>query len=300
MRKIPLIGMVICLITSVMPHLFAQEDKGKELEMVLYMKDKSQKRIPVESIDSISFEEKIPLQGSLTETSSLYAAWSIKAEDPDMTYNVMYLERKEFDEKYPTDDLVVQDDLTYYKELAEGYGMSLPELLESFLFSGDITDYHIGLLPGEEYVMWYYGLSLEGKQTTPLQKIYFTTTKPEAVTSKIAIKHTIADGVISVDYTPEDNNLYYTNGVILPEVAATLNDNPEAIKDVVQKGISNALADYLYNGEPISNYLEKNPKGASTKQFRVNKGDTVYLVAAFLDENCAICSEVTFVKVTMP
>ena len=272
-------------------NMSAQKDR----KMVLHLNDKTTQKFAVSSIDSISFEsekpeEKTPFKVELKQISKLYTEFVVIPDDPTMTYNVM-CEPREAIEAYPDDEALFADDKLFYQELAEGYGMTLSELLGFFLVSDEYNDFHTGLLPGREYIMYLYGMTDEGERTTPIKKVYFTTKAVQRIDNKIAIEAEKEGSSIKVTYTPDDDNMHYTaglfNAVDVPEYSE--------IPTQLQQSISNVIIDYVLGDAPLSDYLDEHTSmGQSKGSFEGGDPDAIYyIVAAYLDDECGICSDVT-------
>lgn len=289
--------LIILAVYLLLPlNMSAQNDK----KLVLHLKDKTTQKISIASIDSISFEgcksdEKIPFTATLETISELYTSLNIVPDDLNMTYNMMCEPKEEID-KYPNDEAIYQDDKLFYQELADGFGMTFSDLLASFLIQGEFTDYNTALLPGTEYVMYMYGMNLDGEKTTPMLKVYFTTVAPEMIDNKVNISYKFEGNTIEATYTPDDNNRYFTAGLF---AAADVPDVTK-IGTKLQQSISNIIVDFVLNEEPISEYLERYAnKGVYKMTFNGSDPDQVYyLVAAYLDAEAGICSEVTVEAVT--
>lgn len=279
----------ICLMFTT--DMYAQTDRN----IVLHFKDLTTQKIPVASIDSISFEsskpeEKAPFTVELTKTSELYAEYGVIPDDPSMTYNVM-CEPKSVIDEYASDDAIFEDDKIFFSELAEGYGMTMSELLENFLISGEFFDFHTGLLPDTDYVMYLYGMSYKGEKTTPMMKVYFKTMPAQHINNKIAIDAKLNGDAIDVTYTPDDDNLRYTAGLFSAYDVMDYDELPNQL----QQSISNAIIDYILGDVPLSEYLEGNTSmGKSSGRFEgADPNSEYYVVAAYLDDECGICSDVT-------
>ena len=270
-----------------------------EKTMLIHFKDKTVKEIPVSQIDSINFSKAQGAQSfdiQLGDAHPLYYGFNVTpASNFTGTYNVMFLEKSEF-LKYKSDEDVVADDIKYFRELTEGYGSDLSEILSFFLLDGPYTDFHTGLLPDTEYVMWVYGLSLNGEQTTPLHKVYFKTTKATHIPNKIAIDVKRTDNTIEVTYTPDDNNLHYTAGLIASKDALSESNVPHKM----QQALSNQIVDYVLEEIPLTEYLqERTEKGQSKAVFNgINPSAKYFISAAYLDSECCLCSDVTVITST--
>lgn len=284
-----LIITAVCLIFSA--NINAQNDR----KMVLHFNDKTTQKFSVASIDSISFEsqnpeEKAPFKVEITNISELYTGFVITPDDPTLSYN-MFCEPKAVIDEYANDDAIAADDKIFFEELAAGYEMTLSELLSYFLITDVFEDFNTGLLPDTEYVMYVYGMNTDGEKTTPMLKVYFKTKAPEFINNKIAIDYTFENGTIDANYIPDDENRYYTCGLF----PATDVPDFSKINTQLQQSISNVIIDYILGDSPLSEYLERSAtKGKYNMQFAGADPDMVYyLVAAYLDDECGICSEVT-------
>lgn len=267
----------------------AQQDN-----MTVTLKDGTHHTFTLSDIDSLTFENAKQAEAlalTIPMVSEVAAQWQVEPADETATYNVMYLEKSEFD-KYKSDDDVVADDLKYYQELADGYGMTLADVLASFLYSGQWSDYLAdGLLPGTDYVVWAYGMDGNGKRTTPFYKQVVSTLHVSSPTDKkVAVKLEKQGASLVATFTPDNPDMPYTAGYINADDLAL----GETVEQNMQKNISRALYDYLANGAPISDYLaDSAQKGTQTVTYNgLSAAGQTYIVAAFLNQNAAICSPV--------
>lgn len=268
-----------------------------ERKMLIHMKDQTVQEIPVSSIDSIRFvEEAAPSAFDiiLGEVHPLYASFTITPKNMEETYNMMVVEKSVFD-KYKSDEEVIADDLKFFQDMANGYQTTLDDILQQMLITSEYVDYHVGLLPDTEYVMWAYGLNYEGKQTSPMSKVSFKTPAGTHVDNQISIKVTRSADAITAEYLPDDDTMYYTAGMMHAEDAI----GPEFIPKKIQTSISNTIADYVLGEAPLSDYLEEGAsKGASKGLFNGVGTDKYFVTAAYLDDECCISSDVTIVAST--
>lgn len=134
------------------------------------LNDGTSQTFAAQSIDSITFSdskaEAQAISCSLDKVESVYMQFTTMPTDAVDGYNVMYLEKSEFDDTYKSDKEVVDDDLKYFSELATYYGMTLAEVIDAFLYHGEYTEWICGLKPDTDYVLWYYGLSTDGTLTS--------------------------------------------------------------------------------------------------------------------------------------
>lgn len=266
--------------------------------MTVHLSNGTQQTFPVTTVDSVTFaesEDASAFQLTMPEVSEVYGLYSIVPTDKTITYNAMWLPKEDYD-LYESDEQVVQDDLAFYQEYADYYGMTLSQLLSYFLIEGDLSDYITGILPDHEYVMWVYGLDTNGNQTTPLQKVTFRTAPVSDTTDKtVGVSLATSNGSTVATFTPEDETLPYAAGYLM---TANLSGDltPE---EVMQESISGSLYDYLASGEGVASFLDSQAyKGTDSATYSGVDGSTeTYVLAAFLNSNGAICSPVTKVKV---
>lgn len=266
-------------------------------KMLIHMKDKTVQEVLVSSIDSISFVQVAAPSAfdmCVNEVHPLYASFLIVPKDMNEPYNMMIVEKSEFD-KYQSEEDVFADDIRFFQEMANSYQTSLQDILQQMLLTGEYADYHVGLLPDTEYVMWAYGMSYEGKQTTSMTKVVFRTPAGTHVDGKVAINVTRAADEISAQYVPDNNNMYYTAGVMNETDAISSYFIPKKL----QTAISNVITDYVLGEVPLSEYLANSAsKGTSTGTFKGVGTDKYYVIAAYLDDECCVCSDVTIVEST--
>lgn len=266
--------------------------------MVIHYSDGTTKQYKVEDIDSLTFEQKKESQQialTIDELHEVWAQYTSKAEDPSMTYNVMYLEKSEFD-KYASDEDVIEDDIKYFQELADGYGMELSDIIGMYAIDGSYsadgswTDWLCDLKPNSEYVIWYYGLDLDGTVTTPMYKNTFKTPAVEKIANKIAINVISEEDIMTVMYTPDTDDMRYTCGYMVKEGENT----DEEILNMMQESVSAPFYDYLANGESVTSAIEANTENGTTSIImeRGDESTQYYALAAFVNENGAINSDI--------
>ncbi len=269
--------------------------------MLVHLKDGSVQRFSVDQVDSVSFsssssDEKDVLNMKVDEVGQLFAAFSAKPESSVGTYNIMYLSKSEYDQ-YQSEDDVVADDLLYFSQYAQYYGMSLSSFLSAILYTGDVSDYVIGIIPNEDYVIWGYGMDTSGNLTTPFRKLTFHTLPVEKKDGNIAINVTYAtDGTPTVKFTPDDTSRSYISGF----VADTLSDS--YIVDLINQDTSNNLYDYISGDSSLSDGVAAlTDKGERTVQLSGSSaGESYYAVAAYVSDGGAIESELCKERIVVP
>ncbi len=212
-----------------------------------------------------------------------------------------YLEKEIFEENgYNDDETLASEDKKWFEEMAKGYKTDVQEIVQSFCFKGDAAEYQAGLLPDHEYVIWYHGVDEEGNTTTEIKRLPFRTKPVQAISNRIGLKaQKTEDGGIFVTCEPDDKNLYYTFGSIAKSnMFDEFTHDELTVRDYMQTGISTQLYDYLVNGE-LNEWFETyaNQGDFSLKFDKLVAGEEYYIVAAYVDSEGGICSEIATIEI---
>ena len=288
--------MALCAFLFCSIATYAQQDRN----VVFHMSDKTTKTVSLAGVDSLTFEKAVrtPLNLDL-DIHSTYVKMIMTCSDPNMHYYVSYLEKEVFDAEYPTDEALVADDKTWMEEMAKSYGMSLSELVSSFTYTGNFDDYQANLLPGREYVVWMHGMDEQANSTTPVTKIAFRTKNVDRIANTVTLTAEKTAEGINVTAKPDDKTKNYTLGFFpTSKMRDEMTGEPQGTRDYMQTGISSALYDYLVNNEmPL--FFENNAFRGDAKITYTNPkdGTEYYIVAAYLDDDAAICSDISQITV---
>ncbi len=266
-------------------------------QMHVHAKDGTVHHFDISNVDSVTFnaakEASNPLNLKVDKVGQLYALYSTAPEASACPYNIMHLAASDY-ALYASDDDVVADDVKYYTELAEGYGMTLAEVLEYFLYTEATSEICIPILPDTEYVLWGYGMDSEGKTTTPFYKTTFRTAAVEKKEGKIAITPGTDDsGNLTVTFTPDDDSRAYVSGFLTSDMTA------EEAEKAINKSTSSQLYDYYWGEYELDAAIEKiSSKGVTTSTLQnATAGKSYYAVAAYVSDGGAI--ESTVCKLTV-
>ena len=229
-----------------------------------------------------------------------YVHETMTTTDKTAYYYVSYLEKEIFEEKgYNDDETLASEDKKWFEEMANGYKTDVQEIVQHFCFKGDAAEYQAGLLPDREYVIWYHGVDEEGNTTTEIKRLPFRTKPAQHISNRIKLEaEKTAEGV-KVTCTPDDPNLYYTTGSIAKaNMVDPFTGDDMSVLDYMQSGISTQIYDYLANDE-FSGWFETNAnQGPYSVTFGgIQEGEEYYIVAAYVDSEAAICSEIATVEI---
>ena len=158
---------------------------------------------------------------------------NITPEDKDLEYVVRFAEKKHFIANgIDTREELLADDLAMLRDYANYYGITIREFLEGmkWIAKGDKEGYKVtNLYPATEYVVYCYGVNVEGDNYEATTEVYhevISTTAPELQDIKFDIATTVNGNSIAVKITPDGyNGLYYsyivpdTDSYYLPEGA---------------------------------------------------------------------------------
>lgn len=142
----------------------------------------------------------------------------IRPEDKEMEYVVLFAEKKHLTmNNIDTREELLEHDRQYIEELARKSELSVEEFLSDigWLAKGDMVGYGaVDLYPDTEYVVYCYGVSIEGdsyEATTPVNYTVMRTTTPELIDVKFDIEGSAGSNVATININPTDyNGLYYS------------------------------------------------------------------------------------------
>lgn len=240
----------------------------------------------------------------VTLTLDIYECYvheTMTTTDKTAYYYVSYLEKEIFEEKgYNDDETLASEDKKWFEEMAKGYQMDVKDVVQSFGFKGDAAEYQAGLLPDREYVIWYHGVDFDGNTTTDIKRLPFRTKPVQTISNRIKLKaQKTEDGGIFVTCEPDDKNLYYTFGSIAKSNMFDEFTHEElTIRDYMQTGISTQIYDYLAS-EEFGEWFKKNANQGdfSLKFDELVAGEEYYIVAAYVDNEAGICSEIATIEI---
>lgn len=145
---------------------------------------------------------------TLTALHSGDVSLNIEPENKEMKYWYSLQLPEDMPE---TDEEILAADLDYLKYVADYYGMSLSELLSTELKAGDLEWRYQGLEANTEYVLYMYGIGIDGVASTGVNKLTFKTTKVEQLdcTFDILPGDNITANSFSVTIIPSDETVGY-------------------------------------------------------------------------------------------
>ena len=276
----------------------AQQDRN----LIVHYNDHTTTTINLTSVDSLTFEKQktdSPISVDL-DIHETYVHISLNCTDPSLHYYMSYLEKENYEKEYTSDNELTAADKLWMEEMAQSYGMTTKELIPSYTYTGANDEYQDCLLPGREYILWVHGMDDEGNANTPVTKILFRTKPTTKISNTIALKvEKVSDGV-SVACTPDDKTRRYTLGsAAVANMYDEFTGDKLGTRDYMQTGLSSALYDYLVEEGSLERYLENaTSTGDTNLTYKgLQDGTEYYIVAAYVDDEAGICSDITQVKI---
>ena len=289
-------NMALCAFSLCSIATYAQQDRN----VVFHMSDKTTKTVSLVGVDSLTFEKAVrtPLNLDL-DIHSTYIKQIMTCSDPNMRYYVSYLEKELFDEYYPTDDKLIAEDKQWIEEMAKSYNSSVADMVKNWAYQGNYEEYQANLLPGHEYVVWMHGMDENANSTTPVTKIAFRAKDVDRIANVVTLTAEKTTEGIKVTASPDDKTKNYTLGFFpTSKMRDEMTGMPQGTRDYMQTGISSSLYDYLTNNDmPL--FFENNAFQGDAKITYTNpkEGTEYYIVAAYLDDEAAICSDISQITV---
>lgn len=145
----------------------------------------------------------------VSDVTSTSCRFSVTPADEAMTYVVMLVDKASYDE-YENEFKYQDSDLEWFERKAMEEGLTLEDWLAGFLKKGKFEGEESGLMPGENYYLYAYGLDYQGYFTTGVTKVEFST--PEIPMTDVSFTIEVKDiGLTSakVDVTPSDDKARY-------------------------------------------------------------------------------------------
>ncbi len=238
-----------------------------------------------------------PVADFVLEVSDITATschFSVVPKDDQMSYVVMLVPKADFD-SYEDEYKYQDDDLEWFTQKAIEEGKDLAQWLEGFLKKGPFEADEEGLMPGESYYLYAYGLDYEGYFTTGVTKKEFAT--PEIQQTDLSFEIDVTDiGLtkVTVKVQASDDKAVFFMNVFSKEQYEQWGGGEVAFSNHAQ-----ALVDYYVT-------MGRTPEEMVTNLGSVGRGelvfddltdDTEYIAYAVgIDENFFVNSKATVVN----
>ncbi len=232
---------------------------------------------------------------NLTKTS---VDFSVKPLDKNLPYLVMVVDKETFC-SFESEDEYIDDDMAYLQSYAENNGMTLQEVLEEVLQTGDITANIPSLSPDTEYYLYAYHMTVNGEIISDLVKKEFKTHGYNFNNDTFEV--TVSDvgyNAAKVTVVPSNTSSPYFMNILDQEQYDSYGGNAMAYVRQLE-----ALKNYYLNFGKTPEEMIANLCFVGTMSYEFNDliaGGHYYAYAISVDEDFMACSEVEVVEFTTP
>lgn len=281
--------------------------KGRVTNVILKYEGAESVEIAVKQPNIEVPRENLSLEVEITGVSPVSITFNVTASHPDMTWIPMVTYKEYWDQKLSDEEIYISD-LAYFEYLADNAGISRDEFLADMVGMGSQSDIEItGLTPETEFVVYVYGLTVDGERTTDIVAREATTEKPYEgdITFTFDIKE--EDYIMEFVVTPSHKGVNFYHGVATESEieawkALAGSDN---LRDAIQQGeIEVGIEDFMYydfiddRKDFFDMYNEIDTVDDGWE--RVKAGKKYILYAAKWDEDCRLIGEVSTAEYTAP
>ena len=247
-----------------------------------------------------------PLEVELVDYDATTITISVITEDPELTWVPMVTYKESWDYYKGNENDIFQADLEYFKYLAEINDLSLAEFLAQIVGTGSEGSIRITkLTPDTEFVVYVYGISLEGERTTDIIATHVKTEPPHEgdITFEFSVKE--EDFVLEYTVVPSHTGVDYFCGIMSEEELNYWKQTlgTDNLKTILQKGSIDSTISLLQQWDYISDRTEffsiYNLSDILEDGWFECKADTkYYIMAAKWNNNCDIIGEVGYTEHT--
>ncbi len=251
--------------------------------------------------------ENLSLDIEITEVGPTSITFNVEASHPDMTWIPMVTYKEYWDNKVSDEEVFISD-MAYFEYLAENYSITLEEFLADMVGMGSQENIEIsGLTPETDFVIYVYGLTVDGERTTDIVAREATTEKPYEgdITFTFDIKE--EDYIMEFVVTPSHKGVNFYHGIATEaEINAWKQSaGSDNLRDAIQQGdIEAGIETYMYYEfiESRKDYFDMNNSIDTVDDGweQVKAGTKYILYAAKWDEECNLMGEVSFAEYTTP
>ena len=280
---------------------------GRVINVILKYEGAENVEIAVKQPNIEIPRENLSLEVEITAVSPVSITFNVEASHPDMTWIPMVTYKEYWDQKISDEEIYISD-LAYFEYLAENAGITLEEFLADMVGMGSQKDIEItGLTPETDFVIYVYGITVDGERTTDIVAREATTEKPYEgdITFTFDIKE--EDYIMEFVVTPSHKGVNFYHGVATESEieewkALSGSDN---LRDAIQVGdieanidmfVSYGFIDSRKEYFDMCNVYDTVDDGWE----RVKAGKKYILYAAKWDEDCNLIGEVSTAEYTAP
>ena len=241
-----------------------------------------------------------PIEVELVDYDATTITISVLTADPTTTWVPMVTYKESWDYYKGNENDIFQADLEYFEYLADMNDISLSDFLSSIVGTGSDESIRITKLEHEtEYVVYVYGISLEGERTTDIIATHVKTEPPHEgdITFEFSVKE--EDFILEYTVTPSHTGVDYFCGIMSEEELNSWKQTlgTDNLKTILQKGSIDSTIALLQQWGYIEDRTEffsiYNLSDILEDGWFECKADTkYYIMAAKWNNNCDVIGEV--------
>ena len=254
----------------------------------------------------ITTQGDAPIEVTLVNYDATTITISVVTANPETTWVPMVTYKESWDYYKGNQNDIFQADLEYFQYLADVNDLTLAEFLSGIVGTGSEESIRITkLTPETEFVVYVYGISLEGERTTDIIDVHVKTEPPHDgdITFEFSVKE--EDFVLEYTVIPSHTGVDYFCGIMSEEELNYWKQTlgTDNLKTILQKGSIDSTIALLQQWDYISDRTEffsiYNLSDILEDGWFECKADTkYYIMAAKWNNNCDVIGEVGYTEHT--
>ena len=240
-----------------------------------------------------------PLTITVSGVTATGVIFSVTTTDPEMTWIPMVTYKESF-EWFDTADELFKNDLEYFDYLADIQDMTRSEFLEMMTAVGSLEDIKLdGLDPSTDFVLYAYGITLDGRRTTDIVSMPFRTEDPYEGDITFTFEVEENDYILNYSIYPSHTGVPYYYGVATKdEVEVWKSKYSNNLRQAIQTEIIDAEINELLELEfikgPEDYFAIYNESNVVDWGYYELKASTTYvLYAVKWDQQCVLTGPVS-------
>lgn len=273
-------------------------ESGKERSTTVELHYKGAQSLSL-SVKQLNYESPFTIE--VTKVGATDITFSVITSDSEIGWIPMVVTKEYFD-IVESDEELYQEDLEYYRYLAEDIReVSLEEFLSQMLAFGTMEDvYFEDLTPETEYVLYTYGLTTEGRRTTDVVWVEFTTEAPHQGDLTFTFEVYEENYGLEFSVIPSHTGVPYYHGIVDEHTLQGWMEtyNTDDLREAIQLGDIQESIQYYIDMEWISDaegyfdmYTEDGVMNWGWENLAANTKYIIY--AAKWNEDCELVGEIS-------
>lgn len=239
-----------------------------------------------------------PIVLTVNGTESTSVKFSVKTDSPDLTW-VGQVVGKDWFSEMESDEQIFQEDLSYYSLQAQDQGIPVSEYIATILNKGSYENLQYkGLDPSSEYVVYVYGMTVEGERTTDIYWAEAVTQPPYEGPITLDLVVTEENNIMDITVTPSHDGVYYywnlMDRATYDEYAAVNGDDPVKVFQAFVDWDIQDLMDYDELSSRAEYYEWYSDINQVNSQFECMALTEYIVFACKWDEDCKFTGEAAY------